>query len=315
VERKVKLSTGITAQVLSSSPTIPTQQPTLAFIHGSFHAAWCWTEYYFPYFVERGYPVAALSLRGTGGTFAGAGVKKVKIDDHAKDIQSFLEQLPNIVYSNVKPILISHSFGGLAVMKHLEINQNAANDLCGIVTMCSVPPSGNAAMTVRYVQRSLVDAWKITSGFAMKKAIQDEGLCRDLFFGGQVGGDGKKDDFGISSQDIERYQTYFERDTEAMIDLADLALRLPSKRAMDGRAPYLDTFPPCMVVGASRDFIVDLVALEETTTYFGLDYPLILDSPHDVMLGRNWKNGAEAIHRFVQDKVRDYLVARFMDDR
>jgi pimeloyl-ACP methyl ester carboxylesterase len=303
IETKIELSTGITAQVLSSNPANPTQQPPLVFVHGSFHAAWCWTEYYFPYFVELGYPVAALSLRGTGGTFAGPGIKKVKIEDHAKDLQSFLQQLSHVVNSNTKPILISHSFGGLAVMKHLEMHDAAANDLSGVVTMCSVPPSGNGPMTLRYLRRSLVDAWKITAGFAMKKAIRDEGLCRDLFFGGQVSPDGNKDDFGVSSQDVERYQSYFERDTEAIIDLGDLVQRLPSKQAMDGRAPHLETFPPCLVVGANRDFIVDRVALEETSTYFGVDAPTIVDSPHDVMLGRNWKNGADAIDRFVQDRM------------
>ena len=309
IEAKIELSTGITAQVLSSKPSNPTQQPPLVFVHGSFHAAWCWTEYYFPYFVELGYPVAALSLRGTGGTFAGPGIKKVKIEDHAKDLQAFLQQLSHIVNSNTKPVLISHSFGGLAVMKHLEMHDAAADDLSGVVTMCSVPPSGNGPMTLRYLRRSLVDAWKITAGFAMKKAIRDEGLCRDLFFGGQVSPHGTKDDFGVSSQDVERYQSYFERDTEAIIDLGDLVQRLPSKQAIDGRAPHLKTFPPCLVVGANRDFIVDQVALEETSTYFGVDAPTIVDSPHDVMLGRNWKNGANAIDRFVQDRVVNFITS------
>jgi len=39
--------------------------------------------------------------------------------------------------------------------------------------------------------------------------------------------------------------------------------------------------------------------VDETARYMGLDEPLIVDSPHDVMLGRTWKNGADAILEFV----------------
>ena len=299
-EARIPLKSGVTAQVLSSTPSNPTK-PTLAFVHGSFHAAWCWTEYYFPYFTDLGYPVVALSLRGTGGTFAGQGVNKVKIQEHAKDLQAFLDQLTSD--QKLKPVLISHSFGGLAVMKHLEMHPNSVSKLGGIVVMCSVPPSGNGKMTLRFLQRSLTDSWKITTGFAMKKCIESEPLCRDLFFGGQRGDNGNNDDFGVSTNDIQRYQSYFKRDTEAIIDVVDLMKNLPSKNAIAGKAPFLDQCPPCIVVGASRDFIVDRAGLDETATFFGVETPTIVDSPHDIMLGRNWKNGADVIDSFVRNEI------------
>lgn len=185
-EDELELSTGVVAQVLSCIPKKASKQPPLVFIHGSFHAAWCWTERYFPYFVSRNYPVVALSLRGTGGTFAGEGVKKVKIQEHASDIGAFLnEQLPNLVGGQKRnnPVLISHSFGGLAVMKYLENNPEKASGLAGIITMCSVPPSGNGKMTMRFLRRSLVDSWKITTGFAMKKCeVQAEKPLNVTFY-------------------------------------------------------------------------------------------------------------------------------------
>lgn len=113
--------------------------------------------------------------------------------------------------------------------------------------------------------------------------------------------DGTVDDFGVSDQDIERYQKYFKRDTEATIDISDLLKHLPSAAAVDGRAPFVSMLPPCLVVGANRDFIVDKEGVEETAYYYGLDAPLIIDSPHDVMLGRNWQNGADAIHNWIQE--------------
>lgn len=298
-ELKIHLDTGIDAQVFVGKPPTPPKLPPLVFIHGSFHAGWCWTERFFPYFIEKGYPVIALSLRGTGGTFAGEGVKKVRIGEHAADLASFLNQVPKLVDTEKKPILISHSFGGLAVMKYLEQNGERAETLGGMIIMCSVPPSGNGKMTMRFLKRSLVDSWKITAGFAMKRCIQNDSLCRDLFFGG------RDDDNGVSDEDIERYQRYFARDTEAVIDIKDLLKHLPSKQAVNGKAPNVDKFSPCLVIGAQRDFIVDREGVEETATYFGVSEPLYVDSPHDVMLGRNWEITANIIQNWVKESVVD----------
>jgi pimeloyl-ACP methyl ester carboxylesterase len=301
-ETKIRLDTGVTAQVFSGRPTKRTKLSPLVFIHGSFHSGWCWTEHYFSYFMSLGYSVASLSLRGTGGTSAGEGVKKIKIDEHAQDLESFLSQLPDIVGTDEKPIIISHSFGGLVVMKYLERAPKNALKLGGIIIMCSVPPSGNGKMTMRFIKRSLVDSWKITTGFAMKRCIQNDLLCRELFFGGskKTSEDGTVEDYGVSDEDIQRYQGYFKRDTEAVIDIRDLLNNLPSANAVDGKAPNLESFPRCLVVGAKRDFIVDHEGVEETARYFGVSEPTFVESPHDVMLGRDWKNAASVIHSWAQ---------------
>jgi len=36
----------------------------LVFVHGSYHAAWCWAEHWFPFFSQSGYDCYALSLLG-----------------------------------------------------------------------------------------------------------------------------------------------------------------------------------------------------------------------------------------------------------
>jgi pimeloyl-ACP methyl ester carboxylesterase len=310
-EEQVELSSGVCMQVMSCLPQQDTDKPVLMFLHGSFHAAWCWTEHFFPFFVSKGYPVVAPSLRGTaknvgtGGTFAGEDVKKVKIMEHVADLEAFLEELPRIVGRDaVKPVVICHSFGGLAVMKYLENNPENASRLGGIVTICSVPPSGNGQMTMRFLRRSLRDSWKITRGFAMKTCLTDAVLCRQLFFGGdkQVLDDGIVDDFGVSDEDIGRYQGYFARNSEATIDLMDLAKKLPSSKVVDGKAPFVAGLPPCLVMGAKDDFLVDREGLDETALYFGLDEPTIVDSPHDVMLGSTWKNAADALDQWLETK-------------
>jgi pimeloyl-ACP methyl ester carboxylesterase len=310
-QEQIDLPTGASMQVLSMLPSTSRLQrdkkPVLLFLHGSFHAAWCWSEHFFEYFAKLGYTVVAPSWRGTGGTFAGDGVKKVKMSEHVADLEALLDRLPELTGSAskepVRPVLISHSFGGLAVMKMLEKVPDRASQLSGIVTMCSVPPSGNGKLTLRYLQRSLKDSWKITAGFAMKQCVKDSGLCRDLFFGGPTytRPDGNMEDYGVPDADLMRYQQYFARDSQATIDLFNLVKQLPSFKAIEGRAPFVDRLPPCMVVGATDDFIVDREGVEETAKYFGVT-PTFVDSPHDVMLGSRWKNTADTISKWLESK-------------
>ena len=236
------------------------------------------------------------------------------------DFQSFLQSLSNKSPNNIglnlgddpKIVLIGHSFGGLTIMKFLEEyysnslltknNEDERINLAGVGLVCSVPPSGNGPMTLRYLFRSLRDSYKITVGFAMKKAIVDKDLCRELFFGGN------EVESGVSDVELERYQGYFERDTVATIDLKDLAGKLPSKLAgkESGKAQFSDKLKllpfKSFVMGATDDFIVDKEGIVETGRYLGLDEMdvKIVCSPHDVMLGKKWRNGANAILEWIE---------------
>ena len=306
-EQQVQLDSGADMQIMSQLPESfnPHNRPPIVFLHGSFHGAWCWTEHFFAYFSSRGYPVAALSWRGTGGTYAGDGVKKVKIADHVSDLKCVLDCLPEIIgVEDLKPpILVAHSFAGVAVMKLVGEDPLVASRLGGICMMCSVPPSGNGKLTLRYLQRSLVDSYRITAGFAMKKCITNENLCRQLFFGGPKTTlpDGSIQDYGVSDADLKRYQGYFARDSEATIDLFDLAKKLPSAISIDGGlAPFCDELPQCLIIGGTDDFIVDREGVEETARYFNATEPVFVDSPHDVMLGAKWENAAVTLARWLE---------------
>lgn len=305
-EQQLELSSGVKMQIMSSLPeNYHPNKPPILFLHGSFHGAWCWTEQFFPYFASKGYPVIAPSWRGTGGTYAGDGVKKVRIMEHVADLKCVMDRLTEIVPldgNSKPPVVVAHSFGGLAVMKALEEDPKLASRLSGIVMMCSVPPSGNGRMTMRYLRRSLIDSYKITVGFAMKRCLTNEDLCRQLFFGGtkKTLADGSIEDYGVSDADVQRFQQYFARDSVATIDILDLAKQLPSSKTVDGRAPFLNVLPACLVIGATDDFIVDKEGVEETAVYFGVERPIIVDSPHDIMLGGKWENAAQELSKWLE---------------
>lgn len=320
VERKqILLSSGVTAEVAiirATSPTMTAVRPPLVFIHGSFHSAWCWERHYLPYFTQKGFNVVcALSLRGTNGTWAGPGVTKVQIHEHVNDVVAFLHWLhdaSNNSTSTALPpaVLIGHSFGGLTIMKYLErllynsstTVSSTAEGFCPIPTLsgccvaCSVPPSGNGPMTLRYLRRNLVASYKLTVGFAFKKVLTNPVLCRELFFG---------DDDSISEEDVEEIQERFARDSTAMVDLMDLNKVLPSKMVNannGGTVSFVRDLPPSLVIGALHDFVVDRQGVVETAQYFGVE-PTWVDSAHDIMLGRNWINGADAIWKWLNEEV------------
>ena len=328
-EQQVNLDSGVSMKVTTCMPPQSSpNKPVLLFLHGSFHGGWCWTEKFFPFFVQKGYPVVALDTRGTGGTFAGEGVSKIKFQEYVTDLESLLDKLPSLLMEEhhgrrkldadeTKPILIAHSFASLSVMKMLELHPERVQQLRGIVMMCAVPPSGTGHITSRFLRQfQFLRCYKLIAAFAMKKCLTDASLCRELFFGGQAtttqgndattksgGKDGhvKIDDNGVSEHDIARYQQYFTRDSKAVVDVYDLVKHLPSKKALkDGKAPYYQDLPPCMVLGASDDFMVDQQANEETARYFHVDKPCYVNSPHDVMLTNKWINSAEELEKWLE---------------
>ncbi|CAN1758115.1 hypothetical protein LINPERHAP1_LOCUS6713 [Linum perenne] len=47
--------------------------PPLVFVHGSYHAAWCWAEHWLPFFSSSGFDCYAISLLGQGESDAPSG--------------------------------------------------------------------------------------------------------------------------------------------------------------------------------------------------------------------------------------------------
>jgi len=64
-----ELPSGLKMEVITQKAKIPIEdkrekgdRPPLVFIHGSFHAGWCWAENWLPFFSNHGFDCYALSL-------------------------------------------------------------------------------------------------------------------------------------------------------------------------------------------------------------------------------------------------------------
>ncbi|CAN4079967.1 unnamed protein product [Withania somnifera] len=246
------------------------KNPPLVFVHGSFHAAWCWAEHWLPFFSQNGYDCYALSLLG---------------QTHASDIADFI--LKEI---ELPPVLLGHSFGGLIVQYYIaNIRREAAkdsdsekislfSDLSGAVLVCSVPPSGNSGLVWRYLFSKPLAAFKVTRSLAAKAFQTSLPLCKETFFSA-----------AMEDQLVAHYQQLMtESSRMPLFDLRKLNASLPVPRLEDPAFKVL-------VVGAKDDFIVDMEGLDETGRFYGVPTVSVEGVAHDVMIDSSWRKGAQLI--------------------
>ena len=296
-----RLSTA-TAAASSASPTIDTSfhtlpdgmrielvrlpaaegsssKPPLLFIHGSYHASWCWEENFMPFFSAAGYDTIAISVRGQGGSDRGELKVSGDLESHANDLASVISTLPK------PPVLIGHSFGGLLVEKYAsELGQANRPPVAGVALLCAVPPSGNKDIVVRITKKSLVNSWKITWAFVARSFAKNLDACRETFFSPD-----------IPLGDLKRYQSALaEASPVRLLDLGKLNKVLPLPPL-----PAAAVGLPAFVGGGETDLVVDPPAIEESAAYFGVRPVMWANMAHDCMLDTRWKVAATSLREWL----------------
>ncbi|KAF5763556.1 putative chloride peroxidase [Helianthus annuus] len=255
-------------------------QPPLVFVHGSFHAAWCWSEHWLPFFSENGFDSYAVSLLAQGESDDPDGSVAGSLQTHAADIADFIKN-----QTTLSPVLIGHSFGGLIVQYYLaNLEKDSSGNLAGAVLICSVPPTGNSGLVWRYLFTKPVAAYKVTMSLAAKAFRTSLPLCKETFF----------------SQDMDdnlvlRYQELMTESSRLpLFDLRKLNASLPVASVPNPSTRVL-------VMGAADDFIVDAKGLEETGSFYGVQPVCVEGVAHDMMLDSSWEKGAQVMLSWIQN--------------
>ncbi|RDX98741.1 hypothetical protein CR513_18308 [Mucuna pruriens] len=270
------------------------EYPPLVFVHGSYHAAWCWAEHWLPFFSSSGHDCYALSLLGQGESDAPAdSVVGTLQQTHARDVADF-------ICRNIRspPVLVGHSFGGLIIQYYvsnlggdklkgafihlLTENEELYPKLKGAVLVCSVPPSGNSWIVWRYVFTKPIAAFKVTCSLAAKAFQTSLSLCKETFFSATM-----------EDHVVKRYQELMKESCRMpLFDLRKLNASLP--------VPSVPNCPlEILVMGAKDDFIVDAEGLKETAKFYGVSPVCVEAVAHDMMLDVSWEKGAEVIHSWL----------------
>ncbi|GMP30948.1 hypothetical protein CsSME_00005374 [Camellia sinensis var. sinensis] len=258
------------------------ENPPLVFIHGSFHAAWCWAEHWLPFFSQNGYDCYALSLLAQGESDAPAGPVAGSLQTHAADVADFIRKEVTL-----PPVLLGHSFGGLIVQYYIASirseqileTKSLHPDLAGAVLICSVPPSGNSGLVWRYLFSKPIAAFKVTRSLAAKGFQTSLPLCKETFFSAEM-----------EDHLVLRYQKLMtESSRMPLFDLRKLNASLPVPSVPNASIEVL-------VLGANQDFIVDAEGLSETGKFYGVP-PVCVEGNvgHDLMLDCSWEKGARVI--------------------
>ncbi|XP_010450926.1 PREDICTED: uncharacterized protein LOC104733014 isoform X2 [Camelina sativa] len=276
-----KLPSGLKMEVIEQRRSKSERDnPPLVFVHGSYHAAWCWAEHWLPFFSSSGFDSYAVSLLGQGESDEPLGTVAGTLQTHASDIADFIET--NLGSS--PPVLIGHSFGGLIVQYYLAniVNkqsvENAYPELSGAVLVCSVPPSGNSGLVLRYLFSKPVAAFKVTFSLAAKGFQKSIPLCRETFFSE-----------AMDDQLVKRYQDLMTKSSRMpLFDLRKLNASLPVPKPMENSTKVL-------VLGAKDDFIVDDEGLKETGRFYEVEPVCIESVAHDMMLDCSWEKSADVL--------------------
>ena len=243
----------------------------LLFVHGAWHGAWCWDEFFLPYFARQGYNCYALSLRGHGNSPGRERLRWTRVHEYVADVAQIVAQLP------ATPVLIGHSMGGFVVQKYLE--QYAA---AGAILLAAVPPTGVLRTTLRIMLHHPIPFLKVNLTLSLAPLIATPELSRAHFFS--------------ASMPAAQVNQYHQRlQDESYLGFLDfLAFNLVRQK----RVKRL----PLLVLGAENDTIFSPQQVLQTAQAYGTQAEIFPDMAHDMMLEAGWQTVADRMINWLNEK-------------
>jgi pimeloyl-ACP methyl ester carboxylesterase len=242
----------------------------IIFVHGAWHAAWCWEEHFLGYFADEGYRAIALNLRGYGKSTPSRPRWRCSVADYVADVRSVADDLA------VPPILIGHSMGGFVVQKYLE-----ACDAAAAVLLASIPVHGIAASWLRNLKRHpLRVARVLLTGTSLHEFNTPEGV-REAFYSPHTPED-------IVARHMAKLSAERVRTLARDIMWRDLP------------APQRVT-TPILVLGAECDGGFTPEEVRATARAYDANAEIFPAMGHNMMLEPGWMTVADRIDRWLRN--------------
>lgn len=259
-------------ELISCLPEGPARPLPLLFIHGAYTAAWCWAEYFLPFFARHGYAAHAMSLRGHGGSEGQTTLYRTGLCDYVADVQQVIAELQQT------PVLIGHSMGGMVVQKYLE-----KHTAPGVALLSSVPPQGLLFSGLRL---ALSDPWLFHEmnaiQFGSPRFATIQGAKRAIFAP------------AMPEWQVAKYYRRMQQESErAIMDMTWFDLPLPPV-----------TLPPALVLGGEHDRLFRPEQVASTARAFGVQGEIMPDVAHAFMLEPGWQRVAERLLRWLAELDR-----------
>jgi pimeloyl-ACP methyl ester carboxylesterase len=243
-----------------------THAPPLLFVHGAWHAAWCWQEYFIPYFAARGWDCYAFSLRGHGGSEGH--VRWASGADYVADVEQIIEQIGK------RPVIIAHSMGGYVLQKYLETHTIPA-----AVLMASIPSRGTLGLLLRSMRHRPLSVLETLLTLDLYPMVGTPERAHELLFSP-----------AMSRRKVEIYFRKLQSESyRILLDSAFFDVPRPRRRQT-----------PLLVLGSADDAVFTVDELKATAS----DYrtlPMIFNNiAHDMMLDARWREVADCINNWLK---------------
>ena len=237
----------------------------LLFVHGAWHAAWCWQVNFMPYLAQRGYHTYAFSLRGHGSSDGHRSLPVTRLADYLDDLRMVLARF------DVPPVLVGHSTGALVIQKLLQ----RPNHIPAAVFLAPIPPSGTGGLAWRTViQRPLTALRVLLTRNVDHKVAQPEPDGREFFSP------------YMPPDEADDYRRRFTRESFIAVGIDALLLDLPCR-------PHIDC--PLLVIGGQYDTLFTPVEIRQTARTYGTQAVIMPQMGHELMLDPGWEIVANTI--------------------
>lgn len=250
----------------SESHTVP-----LLFVHGAWHAAWCWDEHFLNFFADQGYRALAVSLRGHGNSPTSKPLRSCTLADYVDDVASVADSLPT------RPVVIGHSMGGGIVQKYLE-----SRDAPAAVLLASAPPRGFAAALLRFLRRHPWLTIKAALTGDTMAMVSTAACVREYMFSP-----------GTPEPLISDCVRRVQQESRRVINVDLMFRNLPR--------PQLVT-TPVLVIGAECDGVFTTAEVGATAHAYHTEAELFPDMGHNMMLEPGWGAVAQRIHAWLESR-------------
>jgi pimeloyl-ACP methyl ester carboxylesterase len=259
--------TAVDLEVIDKGVCTSTHPVPLLFVHGSWHAAWCWDEYFLDFFAEKGYRALAVSLRGHGKSTTSKPLRRCSCADYVDDVRSVADRLPT------PPVVIGHSLSGYVVQKYLESSDAPAG-----VLVASMSPRGTFGLLLRLTKRH---PWLVMQALTTGKSspcVNTPERAREILFSATT-----------PESHVVRYAARLGEESQRAIN--DGLLFNPPR-------PQRVT-TPLLVLGGEDDGAFTTKEVRATARAYRTEAEILPGMAHNMMLEPGWITVAERIHTWL----------------